>query len=165
MELPTTEYTHYWDNFFHIPDYLKFAFKEQSVVEIPGPVSNARIGQYLQCVGLPQDDAIPWCVAGGAFCLQSSGYKILESGLARDWLRFYERWAYYVIYPIIGAVCLLWRDSPDSGNGHFGFYICHDNENVYLYGGNQGNTWSIAPFNREQVLGFFSPKKLKVKMQ
>ena len=147
-------------NHLRVPDYLLFAFKEQGVVEIPGPESNERINQYLACVGLPPDDEIPWCVAGGAFSLKSTGYKIIRSGAARDWEEYASLYgARKATFPRVGLCCILWRESIDSGLGHFGFLIGWNEDDLFLYGANQKNRWRIDPYPKEQLLVMFNPVK------
>ena len=50
--------------------------------------------------------------------------------------------------PALGAVTVFWRGSPDSGQGHVGFYNGETAESIYVLGGNEDNRVEIAPVKR-----------------
>jgi hypothetical protein len=54
----------------------------------------------------------------------------------------------------MGDIVILWRISPKSIYGHVGFYVCERKNTLYLLGGNQSNSVSIAPYPKTQVLGY-----------
>ena len=146
-----------------VPDYLRFAFAEHWVTETPGPPSNARINEYLACVGLPPDDAIPWCMAAIAFCLKQTGYHIIESGLVADWVDYMIKYGGVSHqHPRQWDLFLLHRQGIYSGLGHGGFYMGEDHNGVFLYGANQVNKWCVQPYDKFRTWTWFTPRKVKV---
>ena len=62
--------------------------------------------------------------------------------------------------PALGAVTVFWRGSPNSGQGHVGFYNGETAESVYVLGGNEDNRVEIAPVKRFQLIGYWWPAGL-----
>ena len=58
----------------------------------------------------------------------------------------------------IGDVVVFWRESINSWKGHVGFYIRHDDNVIWVLGGNQENAVNIKPYSRKRLLGV---RKLK----
>lgn len=138
-----------------LPTWLAVARAERGVTETPGPKSTARIGEYLVTVGMAPDDEIAWCSAFVHWCLKRVGIKGVGLPAARSWLSWgieCERKP--------GAICVLWREHPDSGKGHVGFCDPRGTEaddGVVLLGGNQSNKVCWASFPSSRVLGYRWP--------
>lgn len=56
--------------------------------------------------------------------------------------------------PALGAVTVFWRDSPDSGLGHVGFYNGETADSIFVLGGNEDNMVEIEPVPRNQLFGY-----------
>jgi len=139
--------------------WIKFALQEYGTKGIPGPGSNARVGEYLKVVGLGPDDETPWCSAFANWCMTQAGIPGTKSGLARSWLRWAEA-SQCLAAPVWGCVAILWRNKPTGPQGHVGFYVGRIGSNVVLLGGNQGNKVSAAEFPESRVLGYRWPARL-----
>lgn len=137
------------------PSWLVPAFGEliAGVAEIPGPASNARIDKYLATVGLPSDDAIPWCAAFANWTLTEAGIGGTRKASARSFIGWGEPCEYRV-----GAVCVLARGDPKGWQGHVGFVVGQEPGRVFLLGGNQGDAVSVAAFKTSRLLGYRWPK-------
>lgn len=141
------------------PLWLKIAIAEAGVAEIPGPEDNPRILHYHSYTDGPggEDDETNWCSSFMNFCLAEAGHPGTRSKAARSW----ERWGHPLQQPRRGAVAVLWRVSPSDWRGHVGLinHISHvgGKAKVFLWGGNQGNRVSLAPFDIQRVLGYRWP--------
>lgn len=127
------------------------------VREVPGPDASPRIMEYFAACGgtWVKDDATPWCGAGMGWICVEEGHPLPPQPLrARSWLRWGQE-----CMPQRGCVVVLERgDNPDSG--HVGLLDRIDEARgvVYVTGGNQGDTWSTAPFPIADVLGYRWPE-------
>ena len=139
------------------PLWAEHAFRDllREVKEVPGPRANARIMEYFTATSLmpSSGDETAWCAAGVNWCLRMDGLTGTNTANARSFLR----WGVTIPEPRRGAITVLWRESPQSWKGHVGFYTGGNSAQVYLLGGNQGNTWSIRAYDRERVLGYRWP--------
>src|SRR5574342_929262 len=137
--------------------WLLAAFNELDlgVKEVPGPLSNERITEYLKSVGLTaDDDKMSWCSAFVNWCLKKGGVTGTENPVARSFLK----WGVPANDPPrLGSVAVFWRQSPDSWQGHVAFLIHEDPWLVTVLGGNQSNSVSIARYPRNQLLAFRWP--------
>lgn len=141
------------------PEWLQEARKYVGQKEVPGKGSNAwiaglwgkiKMGWLFKQLG-NDDSTAPWCGAFVGAVLLDCGIPAAENGQrARAWLD----WGIPLSVPAVGAVVVYER----KGGGHVGFLAGQDLEgNLMTLGGNQGDKVSIAPFNRERVLGFRWP--------
>ncbi len=62
--------------------------------------------------------------------------------------------------PALGAVTVFWRDSPDSGLGHVGFYNGETANSIFVLGGNEDNMVEIEPVPRNQLFGYWWPASI-----
>lgn len=115
--------------------------------------SNAQILQWAKEVGVSySDDDVPWCGLFVAHCIASQlPHEPLPSNPlgARGYARFGK-----AVDPQPGAVMVFWRESPESGKGHVGFYVAETGDGQFLIlGGNQGNAVSIIVKPRDRFIG------------
>ena len=98
-----------------------------------------------------QDDETAWCSAFTNAVLAQSGIKGTMKLNARSWLD----WGVPVDIKKAqkGDIVVFWRGSQDSWKGHVAFYSHHDEDYVYVLGGNQGNSVSLKPYARSRLLG------------
>ena len=137
------------------PPWLQIALGELGVTEIPGPESDERIVEYLESVdtlpeGLQGTDQTAWCSAFVGWCIEKAGFQSTEKANARSW----TNWGIPLTTPAHGCICVLWRGTPDSWQGHVAFLVACAQETVTLLGGNQRNSVSIQTYPRSRVLGF-----------
>ena len=135
--------------------WLKIAESQLGVAEIPGPRNNPKIIEYHDETELSaNDEDTSWCSSFVNWCMAKAGIKGTRSAAARSWLKWgrepeddeYE-----------GCVCVLWRVSPYSWQGHVGFLKNWTDDQVQILGGNQGNKVSLAWFPMGRVLGYRVP--------
>jgi len=130
------------------------AFAERGVARHATGSSNARVAEYNRYAGLPgYDDKISWCSSFVNWCMASVGVRGTGSGLARSWLE----WGRALDAPVPGCVVVLTRDEPDGWQGHVGFYLRHDADSIYLFGGNQLDEVRELAYARKLVLGYRWP--------
>lgn len=134
------------------PAWLVIARRDVGLAETPGRSTTPTIRRWLIELGAWwQDDETPWCgVAVAAWMRQASIMVPRHWYRARAWLD----WGVPLNLPALGCVVIYAR----SGGGHVGLLVGQDQRGRLLtLGGNQGNRVSIAPFDRERVLGYRWP--------
>ena len=133
---------------------LQIAFEELNTKEIQGPTHNPRIVEYAERSNLGgiNDDETPWCSTFVNFVCDESDLPKTNRANARSWLQIGRP----VTDPEPGDIVIFWRESPHSWKGHVGFFLGFniDKSKVFCLGGNQGNQFSIAPYDAEKVLGY-----------
>lgn len=132
---------------------LNELFSLYGTKEISGPVHNDVILDLFKDAGFAgvKNDETSWCAATILACAKRTGYDVKGANLtARSFLKC----GIEVTEPQLGDVVVLWRGSKDSWQGHVGAFIRRDGEILYLLGGNQGNTISIAPYNINRLLAY-----------
>ena len=116
------------------PPWLEIAFAEVGVAVHPPGSSNSRITEYHAGTNIAgYDDKASWCSSFVNWSLAQTGIVGTGSALARSWLE----WGEPLEEPRLGCVTVLWREEPESWRGHVGYYLRHDNEFIYLLGGNK----------------------------
>ena len=70
---------------------------------------------------------------------------------ARKWLNLPKKVEFENIK--LGDVVVFWRGSPQDWRGHVGIYISHNDQNIFVLGGNQGDRVTIAPYAKDRLLG------------
>jgi uncharacterized protein (TIGR02594 family) len=153
-DLPTVEF----------PQWYQIAERERAlgVAEISGTENNQRILQYLATTTIWSDlaarrDETHWCAAFVNWCLKEAGIKGTGLANARSFLNWKD--GIQLDHPILGCIVVLWRNAPDSEEGHIGLYAGDGAETTLeMLGGNQGNRVSIKEQSRNKVLGYFWPK-------
>ena len=139
----------------------KLAERYIGMTEVDGRIANPAILAMLTLDATwPEDDAVPWCSAFANFIAWQLRLPRSKSLRARSWLE---------ISPPIGlentqqggdvVIIKQQASDPDENTiefrGHVGFYSSHnlERELIYILGGNQGNSVSVAPFKLELLLG------------
>jgi uncharacterized protein (TIGR02594 family) len=137
------------------PEWYKLALNEIGTRE-EGNNSGAAIARYRQLAqcGAAGD---PWCAifANAMFALCNpalAGTKSASSQSFRNNANFVK-----LDGPALGAVVVFWRNSPNSGLGHVGFYRGESVESVYVLGGNEGDMVQIEPLLKKQLVGYWWP--------
>ncbi|WP_255631542.1 TIGR02594 family protein [Caballeronia sp. dw_19] len=139
------------------PAWLSLAFSERGVGRFGPGESNPRIVEYNAHTNLVgYDDKISWCSSFLNWCLANTGQHGTGSALARSWLE----WGRALEGPAYGCVVVLSRDDPPSWKGHVGFYLRHDAEAIYLFGGNQLGEVRELDYPLASVLGYRWPESI-----
>jgi uncharacterized protein (TIGR02594 family) len=139
------------------PAWLSLAFAERGVRPFGAGESNPRIVEYNAHTNLAgYDDKISWCSSFLNWCLVNTGHRGTGSALARSWLE----WGRAIEAPVYGCIAVLFRDDPDSWKGHVGFYLRHDAEAIYLFGGNQLGEVREKAYPITSVLGYRWPESI-----
>ena len=124
--------------------------------EGPGSRDNPTIIDWADQLGIdyPHDD-IPWC---GLFVAHCVGSTLTEEPLpanplgARNWARFGE-----AAEEAPGAILVFWRESPNSGKGHVGFYHGEDSGAYRVLGGNQSDSVSVTRVAKSRLVAIRRP--------
>jgi uncharacterized protein (TIGR02594 family) len=126
--------------------------------EIFGPTHNPEIVAMFKDIGYDwvKDDETAWCSASLNYFCKKLGYEKSGKLDARSWLQM----PIQVLKPTMGDVVVLWRNDPNSWEGHVGLYIAGDINDIYVLGGNQNNMINISSYPRNRILGFRQLKKL-----
>lgn len=116
--------------------------------------SNPRVTAYHAGTSIEgYDDKASWCSSFVHWCLGQAGVAGTGSAVARSWLE----WGEALGEPVPGCIAVLWREAPDSWKGHVGFYLRHDERQVWLLGGNQLGAVCENAYPLECVLGWRWP--------
>lgn len=120
------------------PAYLKAAFADLGLSEIPGPRHSARVLQLFKSAGHPEikNDETAWCAAAVGGWLAETGFPNSGSLMARSYAKYGRACDMSERLPR-GAIVTWPRGAPPSGHVN----ICLEDDGVYLtcIGGNQGN--------------------------
>lgn len=133
---------------------LEAAGRHLGTEEWPGARHNPVIQGYFAAVGHRPDepDETPWCAAFVGAVLAELGLPHTGRLNARSYLEWGVPVGQHDARP--GDVVVLWRGQPDGRQGHVGFLVRFDGNQVILRGGNQGNRVSDAPYPVSRVLGY-----------
>ena len=132
------------------PLWLKIAYGEIGVKEIPGKKHNPRVIEYHNtCTYNARRDEVAWCSAFINWCIIQAGYRGTNKVNARSWLDWGKSLPKHR-----GAVTVLWREHPSSWKGHVAFYIKSNEKYVWLLGGNQSNKVCIKKYPLNKVLSY-----------
>lgn len=123
----------------------------------PGPngeLSNPIVEAWQRLAGIRRpDDDVPWCAAFVTGCMHEAGLTSFATSAARAWGSYGRR----LEAPRVGAITVLWRESPTSPHGHVAFCVGEDARGMLLLGGNQANAVVVRPYPRARLLGFRWP--------
>ncbi len=136
------------------PPWMPVAMAELGIRRHPPGSINPRIVEYNNQTNLVgYDDKISWCSSFVNWCMTHVGIRGTGSALARSWLE----WGRPLERPVYGCIAVLTRDDPASWKGHVGFYLRHDDEQVYLFGGNQLEEVRELAYPLNEVIGYRWP--------
>ncbi|GLQ96227.1 NlpC/P60 family protein [Dyella mobilis] len=137
-----------------LPAWMPVAMAERGVKRLGPGESHPRIVEYNGCTNLiGYDDKISWCSSFINWCFNRVGVTGTGSALARSWLD----WGVAIDRPVYGCVAVLRREEADSWKGHVGFYLRHDAEFIYLFGGNQLDEVRELAYPLDLVLAYRWP--------
>jgi uncharacterized protein (TIGR02594 family) len=136
------------------PPWMAVAWAELGQSEVTGARANARIVDYFNKVGHGTivDDETAWCAAFVGACLERAGFASTRSLMARSYLD----WGEATTEPSAGSIAILSRGA-DTSLGHVGFLVGMTDTAIYLLGGNQADSVSVACFDRSRLLGLRTP--------
>lgn len=122
--------------------------------EFPGAKHSPVVVGFFEDVGHSwvKDDETAWCAAFVGSILAQVGLPHTGKLNARSYLDWGNDVAPRSVQP--GDVCVLWRISPSSWQGHVAFVVRFEGDQVLLRGGNQGNRVSDAWYPVSRVLGY-----------
>jgi uncharacterized protein (TIGR02594 family) len=144
------------------PQWLKVARGQIGVREVPGPAHSPGVMGMVAAaagwLGIPvRDDETPWCGTFVASCIAAAGYRPPRGALAVRaswWAGWGDAVSTTATRPPLGAIAVFTRD----GGGHVGFVVAvHDNGDLDILGGNQGNAVNIRRFPRRRLTAFRWP--------
>jgi uncharacterized protein (TIGR02594 family) len=133
--------------------HMDLALSQYGTKEIVGEIDNPEVLKYFQDLGFDASslkDETAWCSAFANWVARRSGLEYSKALNARSWLDIGES----VIEPQLGDIVVFWRVSKTSWKGHVAFYVNHDEHNIYVLGGNQGNQVCIKPYRRDRLLEY-----------
>lgn len=125
------------------------------IKEVRGSVDNPHILAMLKLDDeWPAHDEVPWCSAYVNYVCWLLRLPRSKSLRARSWLQVGKAVGERQAEVGFDIVVLNRADGPSDPTiidapGHVGFFAGRGN----ILGGNQGNSVSVAPFNRERILG------------
>lgn len=122
------------------------------VHEVLGSGSNPLVLAMLQLdTSWVEDDETPWCSAFVNAIAWLLNLQRSKSLAARSWLQIGSAIRLDEAVPGFDVVILSRGSSPSSG--HVGFYMGHSASVVLMLGGNQGDSVSVAAFDKARVIG------------
>ncbi len=136
--------------------------------EVPGTKDNPAILAMLKLDNQwPEGDEVPWCSGFVNWIAWHLRLPRSKSLMARSWLAVGEPIDHTVYRDDDSKlmergfdVVILKRGGGDQPGpevlkapGHVGFYAGHDSKKVFLLGGNQGDSVSVAAFDWDRILG------------
>lgn len=143
------------------PRYIVEAEALLGEKEISGKLSNAKIAELYKDAGHPevQSDEVPWCAAYIGACLARGNQPNTGTLLARDYrsAAWLSKATDLGKKPQVYSIGVMKRGNS-SWEGHVGFVTKFDKDYVWLLGGNQADSVSVAKFPRSKFLGFSIPK-------
>ena len=144
-----------WGSGVPVPttDWLKYAYRELGVKEVPGKGSNPRVEQYHDVAGGAHwKDDVPWCASFVTFVMVKAGYTPPKfPARAKSWLNFGRSAG----RPVMGSIAVKSR----KGGGHVTFVVGKDRTGKYLYclGGNQSDEVNIRRYKASSFISFRMP--------
>lgn len=142
------------------PAWLTEARKYIGVKEIPGKEHHWLILSWWKAIkrGGIKSDEVPWCAAFVGAMLENVG--IISSRF--ESARSYMQWGAPIKNPVRGCIAVFSR----KGGGHVGFVIADDGKGrLLILGGNQSDAVSIAPFDKNRVVGYRWPQAVPVPVE
>lgn len=135
-----------------LPAWYRVARSEMDsgVREIVGEKNNPRIVEYHKATDLnASDDETAWCSAFVNWCMLTVGVARTNKANARSWLN----WGKALKEPVEGCVVVFERGT-EPWQGHVGFFVRFEGDQVLCLGGNQSNEINISSYPKSKVLGY-----------
>lgn len=135
------------------PPWLKRAFDDLGLKEVPGAKSNPRIVEMYALAknaGV-KDDSVPWCSAAMNAWMVESGRSGTRSLLARSWLEWGAKIDTSKKMPR-GSV-LVFRRGTSSWQGHVCLLVEDNGATLQVIGGNQSDAVTLARYKRTTLVG------------
>jgi uncharacterized protein (TIGR02594 family) len=122
------------------------------IQEVPGAGDNHQILAMLKLDdSWPEHDEVPWCSAYVNYICWLLRLPRSKRLNARSWLDVGQEVG--LEGARVGWDVVVLSRPPNDESGHVGFYSGHNAENIYLLGGNQGDSVNVRPFSRTRLLG------------
>lgn len=136
------------------PAWLTLASHDLGTVEGIGKANNPKVVAYFKDAGFAgvKDDATAWCAAFTNAMLERAGRRGSRSLAARS----FEGWGVGLTEPALGCIATKKRGNS-SWQGHVGFVVGANKDQIFLLGGNQGDKVSVAAFKRSEFTAFRWP--------
>lgn len=129
--------------------------------EGPGIENNPDIVEMFKKVtGQSHPDSVSWCAAAVGSILIDAGFISTGSLVARSYLDYGV--AVDLKNAIPGDIVVFWRESRSSWKGHVGIFShvksnCIGNDQIYVYGGNQDNSFCLKGYSEARLLSIRRP--------
>ncbi len=130
------------------------------IKEIRGQTDNPHVMAMLKLdMDWPEHDEVAWCSAFLNYCAWLLKLSRSKSLRARSWLLVGVPVPLEEAIPAFDVVVLKRGGANQPGpevikaQGHVGVYASHDEDFVYITGGNQNNRVSLGRYPVERILG------------
>lgn len=132
---------------------LEFALSFYGEKEYPGKKNNNPliVAWTKELITWVRDDETPWCSTFMNYVCSRTGFEFTGKANARSWLEKGQEIKIETAQPGFDIV-VFWRESRNSWKGHVGLYIRHNDDYVWVLGGNQRNEVNISAYPRNRVL-------------
>lgn len=130
----------------------ELAKDEVGTYEWAGRDHNPKVLAYFRDSGNPQvrDDETSWCAAFVGAMLHRAGLKGTGSLVARSYMNWGAQISLSEAMP--GDIVVFQR-GDSSWQGHVGFYVKHDDFDIWVLGGNQSNQVNVSKYRVSKLLG------------
>lgn len=135
------------------PAWLRAAFADLGLKELPGPRHSARVIEMFRLSGHPEikNDETAWCAAAVGAWLREGGQRGTQSLAARSYLNWGRTIGTSEEIPR-GAV-LIFRRGTSEWQGHVCLCLEDDGGTLTVIGGNQSDAVTITTYSRSGLLG------------
>lgn len=140
-------------------DWMKVAKTYLGLHEGVGDADNPKVVELFKLAGHPEvkHDSTAWCAAFVGGVLAQAGVKGTGSLSARS----YEKFGVRLEMPMFGCIGVKSRKGS-AWQGHVGFVVGANRNQIILLGGNQNDSVSVAAFPRKDFTAFVWPKGVEV---
>lgn len=133
-------------------DLYRLARRFIGLREVPGAVHNPQIMAMLKLdQSWPEGDETPWCAAFVSYIAWLLDLPRSKSLAARSWLKVGE--PIDITEAIRGCDVVVFSRGNSPTAGHVAFFDRLDGPHVYVLGGNQSDSVSVARYPLLQVIG------------
>jgi uncharacterized protein (TIGR02594 family) len=100
----------------------------------------------------------PWCAIWANAKLEQSGIRGTRSASSQSFR--HDQGFVKLDGPALGAIAVYWRNSPDSGLGHVGFYMGETATQILTLGGNESDAVRQQFEPKSKLFGYWWPKSV-----